>query len=74
MSEEKVHLVSETLKYSDGSEKVVTFNLPEEVKEDEIDAQLAAEAVVEETPVDEDGKPLDPFAKEAEEAPSVETE
>ncbi len=72
MNEEKVHLVSETLKYSDGSEKVITFNLPEEIKEDEIDAQLAVEPV--QAPVDEDGNPIDPFAKEAEEAPSVETE
>lgn len=47
MSEEKVHLVSETLKYSDGSEKVVTFNLPEEIVEDEIDAEIAEEIVEE---------------------------
>jgi hypothetical protein len=70
---EPVHLVSETLKYSDGSEKVVTFNLHEEIKEDEIDAQLAK---IEEfkAPVDGNGNPIDPFAKEAEEAPSDETE
>ena len=64
---EPVHLVSETLKYSDGSEKVVTFKLPEEIKEDEIDEQLAVEP--EKAPVDENGDPVDPFAKEAEEAP-----
>lgn len=48
MSEENIYPISETIKYSDGSEKVVNFKLPEEeIKEDEVDAEIVASEVEE---------------------------
>ncbi len=78
----EIYPVSQTIKYSDGSEKVVTFKLPEkEIAEDEIDAELSEVSASE--PASEVGETSgtevpDPMSagipKEAEEAPSVETE
>jgi len=70
---EPVYLVSETLKYSDGSEKVVTFKPIEKLEEVEETVELLEEEPVKAL-VEEDNSIVDPFAKEVEETPSGETE
>lgn len=64
---EAVYPVSETIKYSDGSEKLIAFKLPEVVYEDEI-AVAAVPEVVEEKEISD---PMEGgIPKEAEEAPA----
>lgn len=67
-----IYPISETIKYSDGSEKVILFNLPEEqIAEDEIDAELSKVEEVVESPVSEPADPMEGgIPKEAEEAPA----